>query len=345
MPMAATRTTPVLSEAEHRHRAAAACPRCGYQLRGEIDRWRSSCPLEGTCTECGLDFAWPEVLSSTVRLPAWCVEGSGSWRTLPLRALRTAAVSLAPWIFWSRLRMTHRVSAGRLVAYVVMVTLITYLGFALTHASLARHTLVRGGPASLVDWRTPLNAALTPFSSQTGEKALFPSMLNSWLPGDSPLGLVRKCWLPEADALACAVATPLCIALAFLAIPVSRRQAKVRWRHILRISTYAAALMLLVAMALTIAQVRFAAFGGSIASMTSFPMSAFTFSDPSSIEPWGISRSLMMLLPVCVPGLLAWWWFAVRRYLRMEQAGAVALSVTAIGVLAPVCVALVLATA
>ena len=36
------------------------CPRCGYDLSGEIATWTEACPVRGLCTECGLEFAWGE---------------------------------------------------------------------------------------------------------------------------------------------------------------------------------------------------------------------------------------------------------------------------------------------
>lgn len=32
------------------------CPRCGYDLSGAVATWKTSCPLEVTCSECGQRF-------------------------------------------------------------------------------------------------------------------------------------------------------------------------------------------------------------------------------------------------------------------------------------------------
>lgn len=37
------------------------CPRCGYDLGGQVATWREACPLEGSCPECGATFAWGKV--------------------------------------------------------------------------------------------------------------------------------------------------------------------------------------------------------------------------------------------------------------------------------------------
>ena len=41
--------------------SALHCPRCGYDLGGVVAIFRDSCPLEGTCSECGMALRWGEV--------------------------------------------------------------------------------------------------------------------------------------------------------------------------------------------------------------------------------------------------------------------------------------------
>ncbi|MCA9293487.1 MAG: hypothetical protein KDA20_06715 [Phycisphaerales bacterium] len=47
------------------------CPRCGYDVSGDCDRWKTECPLEGTCPECGLVFEWRYLLNPALAAPAW----------------------------------------------------------------------------------------------------------------------------------------------------------------------------------------------------------------------------------------------------------------------------------
>ena len=73
----------------------AACPRCGYELRGIVDSWTESCPLLGVCSECGLEFKWSEVFCPDKYEPVWCVEfRTAGW--LPRSALKTLMMSLRP---------------------------------------------------------------------------------------------------------------------------------------------------------------------------------------------------------------------------------------------------------
>ena len=53
---------------------AVSCPRCGYDQHGEMSTWTTGCPLESTCTECGLRIHWAELFDDRLRGPRWCVE-------------------------------------------------------------------------------------------------------------------------------------------------------------------------------------------------------------------------------------------------------------------------------
>ena len=80
-----------------------SCPRCGYDLAGVVESWNHaeslSCPLNGTCSECGLGFEWADVFRSkdtekpmTPWLMFWAVLGC------------TIAVIGVPWLIMLLLR-------------------------------------------------------------------------------------------------------------------------------------------------------------------------------------------------------------------------------------------------
>ncbi|MEO0483381.1 MAG: hypothetical protein AAF138_07120 [Planctomycetota bacterium] len=87
------------------------CPRCGYDLSGETERWTDACPIEGTCSECGLAFAWREILNPELRVLPWLYEHRQDRprRTLAVTAWRAAR----PWSFWRAVRLAHTVRPGR----------------------------------------------------------------------------------------------------------------------------------------------------------------------------------------------------------------------------------------
>jgi len=74
----------------------ARCPRCGYDLRGAVATWNDTCPMSGTCTECGLFFEWAELFSAVFAMPPWCVEAAQRRRRLPGQAVATFARSWLP---------------------------------------------------------------------------------------------------------------------------------------------------------------------------------------------------------------------------------------------------------
>lgn len=112
-----THTSPDISS---ENKSTSRCPRCGYDVRGVIDTWSDSCPLLGTCSECGLEYQWSQVLHPEKYEPLWCVEFLGAgpmWRS----AIKTYRRSFLPWRFWQELKMEHDVRWRRLLAYVLLL--------------------------------------------------------------------------------------------------------------------------------------------------------------------------------------------------------------------------------
>ncbi|MHC4613719.1 MAG: hypothetical protein ACYTAU_09105, partial [Planctomycetota bacterium] len=150
----------------------ARCPRCGYDLRGAVATWDATCPMTGTCTECGLSFEWAELLSAAFAMPRWCVEAPQRLRGLPAQAVATFARSWLPWRFWAELRMSHPSRWGRLVAYLGLFAAVLYVAFALAHGAAVWQewdSAVRGWgyTPSTGGWPVFWNAALAPLSNQS----------------------------------------------------------------------------------------------------------------------------------------------------------------------------------
>ncbi len=117
------------------------CPRCGYDQRGEIERWGTQCPLVGVCTECGLELDWSQILRPELYEPRWCVEFAGRRRSIPLACVRTFFRSLRPFKFWRRMRMAFPVRGRRLAIYVASLFvpfMLAYLAVQLTVAVVVR---------------------------------------------------------------------------------------------------------------------------------------------------------------------------------------------------------------
>src|SRR5690348_12296334 len=93
------------------------CPRCGYDQRGVVATWTETCPFEGTCSECGLTLNWSEVLNPQRHEPQWCVEFVSPRTRVPQTCVKTLLYSWWPWKFWSAVKMSHSIRAGRLALY------------------------------------------------------------------------------------------------------------------------------------------------------------------------------------------------------------------------------------
>lgn len=103
------------------------CPRCDYDQSGEITRWTDACPLDGTCTECGLRFDWADVLVLSRRELPWMYEHKKPWRPSLRRAVSTGLHLLFPWRFWRQVKMSHRVSAWRAWWWLGLIALVLWL--------------------------------------------------------------------------------------------------------------------------------------------------------------------------------------------------------------------------
>lgn len=114
------------------------CPRCGYDLRGLVRAWDKACPLEGTCTECGLEFEWSKVLRPERYEPRWCVEfAPHGTRSFIISSARTMGRTLWPWGFWKRLNMALEVRWRRLAGYVGFLLVVLLVMFMVQQAAVA----------------------------------------------------------------------------------------------------------------------------------------------------------------------------------------------------------------
>jgi len=155
------------------------CPRCGYDQRGVLSTWTESCPLEGVCTECGLRFAWCEILRPEKFEPRWCIEFEPQRRRLPRAAVRTWFRSFVPWLFWSRLKMSDRIRWPRLLAYILLLLVPFLLTYVLVQGGLAAYarTSVQRQLAQMARTRP---AAITNLQSLLQQLSAMPPTGDPW---------------------------------------------------------------------------------------------------------------------------------------------------------------------
>ena len=283
--------------------AHARCPRCGYDLHGAIGSWREACPLSGTCVECGLEFRWKEIFRETIP-PRWCVESpvfrySDRWRAPLLTLLRT----FWPWRFWSSLQMSHESNWRAIGGYLASVGFMVYVVFCLAHGALA-WTMLTGGTA----WTPP---GLSYHWTDIAIPILLPL-------SDSPLtttgvssrDLFNAYWIDVLPVGGFFLTVHVLCAAGFLALPVSRKTAKVRWSHIFRVTLYGLGLLVPPACLL-------------------FPAVALvdnTYQVPSVVGHVMLTAAAGLAL-LFFPMEIVWWSTATGRYMRIPHAWGVGASV------------------
>ena len=223
------------------------CPRCGYDVSGPVPDWTESCPVRGQCSECGQGFAWGEVFFPDRNDLRGFFEHARRTSTPALigSAWRTWAWAMAPWGFYRRVLVTHRIVWLRLATWLVWLivplhaaaaTLATVRIVAFPVAGLG----ARGMGGASGDWSTYLSCWTYPMATVDLSAGL--------VPGASP-GAYGVDWMFAWTPLyvVAALAAHAMFALMCLALPWTLGAAKVRRGHIARAFVYGLAWLPLLA--------------------------------------------------------------------------------------------------
>lgn len=306
------------------------CPRCGYALRGAVDTWKDSCPLGGICTECGLDFQWRDVMTPAWAEPRWCVE-YGPPRRIPLRALQSLLMTFLPWKMWSQLQMHHEIRPARMAMYMLSFLVVGYVVIALSAGVWAWcYVADFGGPVTTdaTPAATAFRAIVLPFSNAPMGTYRVAGQFQTFQM--SAIGGVSKATVWQSLKLIRPMGMVLlCSTVAFAALPISRRRAKVRWAHIMRVAAYGVGLLFIMWILLVAVIVL-----DHIASLA--PVGSWIDRVHETI---GIIVAFLML--GLLPGYIVWWSLATSRYLKMPHAWGIGFAVVLIGALASMLVMVV----
>jgi hypothetical protein len=121
-------------------RAVCGCPRCDYDVTGEVDSWVDQCPLMGRCSECGLELNWSELLSPIHLTPRWSFEHA---RTRLGRAFfGTVSRVLLPWRLTRSLRMHHAFRPWRLALLAGCAVVMLYMSAVLNALPIVLSDLI-----------------------------------------------------------------------------------------------------------------------------------------------------------------------------------------------------------
>jgi hypothetical protein len=106
-----------------KHADSVICPKCGYDQSGHVDTWTDRCPLQGVCTECGLEFDWVDVMDAKrVRLH-WYSEHASGFKQMLARTPSTILRLLFPPVFWSRVTVMMEVRLRSLLLWVLTLAI------------------------------------------------------------------------------------------------------------------------------------------------------------------------------------------------------------------------------
>jgi hypothetical protein len=305
--------------------APPACPRCNYDLSGQIAAWSDSCPLQGTCPECGLEFAWRDILNPVYAILPRLFEHAGFERP---RAFRTTLLrTLRPHLFWRWLQLHHHVQPKRLALFLALALATTYTATILLFFSWTSFHFAFNNQVRLPTFQSKLQAMLNLLLSR---ELLWPFGTDwAWASGPTRAYLVFR----PLELLALLI--PLLMPLAFVALPETLRRARVRRRHLLRVAAYSLVLLPFLVYAPELIR--------GLGKEFAFYTANWTLS-------WRISRlfdhyAQHARLAAVSLFVLFWWRAAAKHYLRLPHATPVALATYTITLLAAAIALLALAGA
>lgn len=303
------------------HTTTPLCPRCGYDLSGIVASWRDVCPTQGTCSECGVGFAWGDIFYPLLYAPRWSFEHSpraasslfASW----WRALR-------PWSFWSRLHMEHPVVPQRLWAMlgVMLLTLHVATSAGMLWLANTADTITTQTGSNWMVVRSTLSILFDPYSRVVGNQ--YPEVYSAWV-------------------YVAAITMLLCPG-AFVMLRQTYSRLGIRRDHVLRAAAYALAplptVLLFLSCSRAIAEYGSAwALGVTIRTSPALPASPFGKTLLSLDRAAEVIGSLQW---VTMPIALAWcgvyWWCFAHRYLRLTDAGRATILLVVVSFLAALAV-------
>jgi hypothetical protein len=318
---ASSADTRVLEQAGGSTPRRVECPRCGYDLSGAVAAWTDTCPVVGTCPECGLVFAWRDVFVESRRRERRLFEHAESrlFRSL----IGTLALTLLPSRLWRRVRMEMSIDFRRIAAMVLWGLLLMY---ASRTALAVAHRMIEH---FINNRRFAWVAAQGAWFEQPDEwlRVLWPRTLLGEAQVD--LSVFNLGYVPSVAwlMLLAYVLAPMCFTL----LPQTVRRCRVRREHLQRVTLY-----LLPTLVLTqSASVNLIDAWGALTDYMAWTRRPFPAWFSSHYQGHNVIAS-WRLVPAAVVGALwmFWWWrCAAKWYLRMPHASGVAAAIVALSLL------------
>lgn len=263
-----------------------------------VATWGDTCPVQGRCTECGLDFLWRDLLNPVYQRQARFVEHAR--RGLLRSGLRTLLASWLPRRFWRELQM-HHVLALRRLCFMHVWTIVFSLacvGGVVLWEVLARVSWSWGSPSQVALFQIEAFFSMAP----TREPYW------SYVPSMGDVAMSCGVWL----------ATFALIPGSLVLLPQTRKRAKLHQGHIARLGLYALGLIPLLLVVRLIVHMEIIENASSLASRY--------------IVFYRIS---MMVVTLGVQACIIWWFWrcALRHYAKIPHPEGVATAAMAIALL------------
>lgn len=209
------------------------CPKCGYDQSGIISTWEDQCPMQGRCSECGLEFEWADVFDPGRVLLPWYIEHTTSKRTMCRRIPSTLWMMFIPYRFWKHLSVHYPVYLWRVWGCVLGSAVAVYL--------LSIFLLVCIGTYRTLKWNqlfTELQG-LSPGSNYTGLywiEMADPSYWMGNLKDAFHTSLLNATGLTQNGMHFVFIALGMSVlwVMVLCVIPTTRRVAKIRLMHVHR---------------------------------------------------------------------------------------------------------------
>lgn len=320
-----------------------ACPRCGYDLQGQVAAWHpalaegemreaAKCPLTGTCSECGLAFQWRAIFRPDLYGPVWFIETRRygwprSFVGTAARALHVAAFFHASKSVSLETPVNRRAMWSYAAAVVVGLPCLSWLVELVAGMAWFACVNTWGGPK----WsRTKLAEQLWQVVVETPKDAV--ESIAHFAIHNTPH------WFATGAMMTLTTVTTIWL------LPMSRAKSKVRTAHVVRASVYALSWIVGVMAhylffrvgwyALSVSNELLSANAGRSALLDD-TMSFFSGMSNLSGYDWGDWQIVSFARTILIGAwILAYWWYVLRRWWRMDDAPTVFAAVAVPAVLA-----------
>ncbi len=220
------------------HTLTPICPKCGYDQTGEIATWKTNCPVQGTCSECGLEFDWLIIFEPTRLRLAWYAEHARSLAQLIQRTPSTIARLVLPSKFWKRVHPAAHVNLKALVLWFVLLATTTHL-MVCTYNAVKYYLRIKANNGW--DWNRFTTNGFYSYT-ELAFNSVFRGIFGMYTPTD-PNGITHVSihwisWTSFSNTYLRSTAASLGInlmwLLVLLVIPTTRRLAQIRTAHVVR---------------------------------------------------------------------------------------------------------------